>query len=41
MYNDYIILGPDSDPAGLRSAKSAVEAFALIAKAKAPLSPGG
>ncbi|NLN17491.1 MAG: solute-binding protein [Firmicutes bacterium] len=36
MYNDYIILGPDSDPAGVRNAKSAVEAFSLIAKAKTP-----
>ena len=31
MYNDFVILGPKSDPAGIRSAKTAVEAFKIIA----------
>ncbi len=33
MYNYFIIVGPKEDPAGIRNAKSAVEAFKLIAKA--------
>ncbi len=33
MYNDFIILGPASDPAGIGSAKSSVEAFSKIAAA--------
>ncbi len=32
MYNDFIVLGPKTDPAGIAKAKNAVEAFALIAK---------
>ncbi len=35
MYNDFIIVGPDSDPAGIRGAATAVEAFSLIAAAGA------
>ncbi|MEN6363511.1 MAG: substrate-binding domain-containing protein [Rectinema sp.] len=35
MYNDFILLGPASDPAGVASAKSATEAFARVASAKA------
>ncbi len=35
MYNDFIILGPASDPAGIASAKTAAEAFARIAAAGA------
>src|SRR6056297_1596232 len=31
MYNDFVIIGPSADPAGVTSAKSAAEAFALIA----------
>ena len=31
MYNDFIIIGPSSDPAGIKSAKTAVEAFQKIA----------
>lgn len=30
MYNDFILLGPASDPAGLASAKTAVEAFSRL-----------
>jgi tungstate transport system substrate-binding protein len=35
MYNDFIILGPPSDPAGLSDAGSAAEAMELIAEAEA------
>jgi tungstate transport system substrate-binding protein len=35
MYNDFVILGPPSDPAGLSATKTAFEAFAAIAKAQA------
>lgn len=31
MYNDFIIIGPAKDPAGVAGAKSAVEAFGVIA----------
>jgi tungstate transport system substrate-binding protein len=36
MYNDFIIVGPASDPAKIKGMKTAVEAFAAIAKAQAP-----
>lgn len=35
MYNDFIIVGPDNDPAKIRSSKDAVAALKLIAQAKA------
>jgi len=35
MYNDFIVLGPKNDPAGIRNAKTAKEAFSLIASKKA------
>jgi len=31
MYNDFVIVGPPEDPAGVRSAKKAIEAMRLIA----------
>jgi tungstate transport system substrate-binding protein len=34
MYNDYVVLGPKNDPAGIKSAKTAAEAFAKLATAK-------
>jgi tungstate transport system substrate-binding protein len=34
MYNDFVILGPASDPAGVKGMKSAAEAMAKIAAAK-------
>lgn len=34
MYNDFVILGPAADPAGVAAAQSAVEAFARIAAAQ-------
>jgi tungstate transport system substrate-binding protein len=36
MYNDFVILGPADDPAQIRTAKTAAEAFALIARTQSP-----
>ncbi len=36
MHNDFIVLGPASDPAGIRFADSAVAAFKTIASHRAP-----
>lgn len=36
MYNDFVIVGPADDPADVRNAESAVDAFARIATAEAP-----
>ena len=36
MHNDFIIVGPEDDPAGIADAASAAEAMALIAEAEAP-----
>ena len=36
MYNDFIILGPASDPAGVGGTKTAYEAFTAISKGSAP-----
>ncbi|MCM3621665.1 extracellular solute-binding protein [Brevibacillus borstelensis] len=36
MYNQFYIVGPADDPAGAKTAKTAAEAFALIAEKKAP-----
>ncbi|MGC3966703.1 MAG: substrate-binding domain-containing protein [Pirellulales bacterium] len=36
MENDFLIVGPAGDPAGVKQAKSAAEAFKLIADKKAP-----
>lgn len=36
MHNDFIIVGPESDPAGLMKTGDAIEALELIARAKAP-----
>jgi tungstate transport system substrate-binding protein len=35
MHNDFVVVGPETDPAGVRSAKTAAEAFRKIAEAKA------
>lgn len=35
MYNDFIIVGPESDPAGIKNAKDAAEALKLISEKKA------
>ncbi len=36
MYNDYVLLGPHTDPAGLKGMKDAVAALAKIAATQAP-----
>ncbi len=36
MHNDYVIVGPADDPAGVKAATSGVEALTLIATAKTP-----
>jgi len=36
MHNDFIVLGPSDDPAGIKGTDSAAEAFTRIAKAEAP-----
>ena len=34
MYNDFVVIGPKNDPASIKSAKTAAEAFAKLAAAK-------
>ena len=41
MYNDFIIVGPDSDPAQIKGDKAAIDAFQKIAAAKAPFASRG
>jgi tungstate transport system substrate-binding protein len=41
MYNDFIIVGPDSDPAGIKGDKDAIDAFKKIAAAKVPFASRG
>ncbi len=41
MYNDFIIVGPPSDPAGVAGTKDAVAALKKIAAAKAPFASRG
>lgn len=41
MYNDYVIVGPDSDPAKVAGSKDAVAAMKKIADAKAPFASRG
>ena len=41
MYNDFVIVGPSADPAGIRGAADAVEAMATIAAAEAPFASRG
>jgi tungstate transport system substrate-binding protein len=41
MYNDFIIVGPDSDPAQIKGDKDALNAFRKIAAAKAPFASRG
>jgi tungstate transport system substrate-binding protein len=36
MYNDFIVVGPKSDPAGIVGGKDVLQAFRKIAEAKAP-----
>jgi tungstate transport system substrate-binding protein len=41
MYNDYVIVGPASDPAGIKGGKDAVAAMGQIAEAEAPFASRG
>ena len=41
MYNDFIIVGPGTDPAGIRDAGTAVEAFARIADTRSQFASRG
>lgn len=41
MYNDYIVVGPTTDPAGISGATLAKEAFAKMAEAQAPFASRG
>lgn len=41
MYNDFVIIGPSDDPAGIADADSVAEVFALIAEAEAPFASRG
>jgi tungstate transport system substrate-binding protein len=41
MYNDFILVGPPDDPAGVRAATTAAEAFAAVANAQAPFASRG
>ena len=36
MYNDFVILGPPEDPAGIKGAEGAVDAVAKIARSRSP-----
>jgi tungstate transport system substrate-binding protein len=36
MHNDFIVVGPEDDPAGIKGAGSAADAFTSIAKGEAP-----
>jgi tungstate transport system substrate-binding protein len=36
MHNDFVVIGPTADPAGVSKAKTAAEAFKRIAKKRAP-----
>jgi tungstate transport system substrate-binding protein len=41
MYNDFVIVGPKSDPAKIRGDKSVIDAMRRIAEAKAPFASRG
>lgn len=41
MYNDFILIGPEDDPAGVGGGKDIVAAFAAIAEAGAPFASRG
>jgi len=41
MYNDFVIVGPAADPAGIAGLKDAAEAFKKIAEAQAPFASRG
>ena len=41
MYNDFVIVGPASDPAGIKGSKDVVDAMGKIAAAEAPFASRG
>jgi tungstate transport system substrate-binding protein len=41
MYNDFVVVGPKDDPAGVKGSGSVAEAFRRIAAAKAPFASRG
>jgi tungstate transport system substrate-binding protein len=41
MYNDFVIVGPRTDPAGIKGLRDAKEAFGKIAQASAPFASRG
>ncbi len=41
MYNDFVIIGPEGDPAGIRGMTDAAAALAKIAEAQAPFASRG
>lgn len=41
MYNDFVIIGPGGDPAGIRAAKTAAEAFRMIGDKEAVFASRG
>lgn len=41
MYNDFVLVGPKSDPAGIKGASKAIEALQKIANAGAPFASRG
>jgi len=41
MYNDFIVVGPQADPAGIQGLATATEAFAAMAAAEAPFASRG
>jgi len=41
MYNDYVIVGPASDPAGINGSKDVADAFQKVAAAEAPFASRG
>jgi tungstate transport system substrate-binding protein len=41
MYNDFVIVGPASDPAGIKGDKDAIDAIGKIAAAEAPFASRG
>jgi tungstate transport system substrate-binding protein len=41
MYNDFLVIGPAADPAGIKGAREATVALTKIAEAKAPFASRG
>ena len=41
MFNDFVLVGPKSDPAGMRGERSAPQALKRIAEAKQPFASRG